>query len=277
MKKIDFSHPGGFPFTQDQLNYLQDAYTECINALTNLGVSGSTPVIINGMELSVPGSGLIAITDGWFFYNGELVKFTGDTLPVGTGGTVAVVEITPSTSNLIYNDGSSFPAILEKTATFIAATSVTDATHFPYSAMKPFQLVFGHNGRESSWNSLVVNTDPSVGGVTGTIYYKKNFLTNTLQIRGSLIANYAQNLAASPYALFYTMCMLPADYTPAQNVWFGGHYFLASMIKDDMNVGWIKQLTIGINTSGVISVNWIKPEISISGYGILFNAIVPLD
>ena len=277
MKTIDFTHAGGFPLTQEGLDYLQTAYTECLNVFASMGASGSAPIIISGMEMTVPGAGEVAVTDGWFFYNGELVKFTGSTQFVGIGGTVALVVIAASASSLTYNDGSVYPAIKDKGATLTCALPVTDATHFPYSAMQQFQVAFGANGREVVWNTLAVSTDPTVGGVTGTVYYKKNLLTNTLQIRGVLTASNAQNFAASPYASYYSMCTLPAGYVPGNNTYFGTQYFLATQIKDDMGVAWIKEVNAGINSSGVISLNWIKPESGVSVYGVLFNVIVPLD
>jgi len=274
MKAIDFTHPGGFPLTQDQLDYLQQAYTECINTFATMG--GSGPIIITGMGVSVSG-GTTTIADGWFFYNGELVKFNTGSYTTIPGGDVVLVNITPLATSLTYNDGSSFGAILDKSATVLLGPTATTATQFPFSSLQPFQLVFGQNGREAVWNSLVVSTPPASGGVTGTIFYKKDFLANTLQIRAFLTSANAQNFAASPAALFYLMGTLPAGYIPANNAFFTGHYFISSMIMDDLGTSWIKQLTCVINISGQVSVNWIRPDISIGGYAIDFNTTIPLD
>ncbi len=276
MKSIDFSHAGGFPLTQDELDYLQQAYTECINAIATLGSDGSTPFIINGMVQSVPGAGLLAVTSGWFFYNGEMIKFTGATVtPIGTD--VPIVQITPVASNLTYNDGSLYPAVLNKTATLVSGPSVTDATHFPMSAAVPFQLVFGLNGRESAWNSISVGTSTALGNVTGAIYYKKNWLNNTLHLRASLTANSAQNFNASPGALFSIMGNLPAGYIPTNSANFTAYYFSSNLFKDDLAVSWIKHLTSILTPSGQILINFIRPEVSIVAYTIVFNTIIPLD
>lgn len=274
MKAIDFTHAGGFPLTQDRLNYLQQAYTECLNAFALMG--GTGPIVISGMDVNVV-SGTTNVADGWFFYNGELIKFNASAFSAIPPGDVVLVNITPSATNLTYNDGSIYGAILNKSAALILGPTATTPTQFPFSLLEPLQLVFGLRGRESVWNSMIVSTPPINGGVTGTIYYKKNLISNTLQIRGLLTANNAQNFAASPGALFYTMGALPAPYIPANNTYFTGHYFVASMIKDDLGVSWIKQVTCGVNTGGQVSINWIRPDISISGYGIAFNAIIPLD
>ena len=274
MKAIDFTHAGGFPLTQDELDYLQQAYTECINALALMG--GSGPTLISGMETTVSG-GTTTVAVGWFFYNGEMIKFISGSYSVVPPGDVILVNITPSSGSLIYNDGSSYGAILNKTATLLAGPTATTSTQFPLSALQPYQVVFGQNGRDTAWSSLAVSTPVLSGGVTGTVYYKKDVLANTLQIRGLLTANYAQNFAASPAVLFYNMGSLPAGYIPANTAYFTAQYFVAGLIKDDLGIGWIKQVNCGVNTLGQISINWIRPDVLIGGYGIEFNTIIPLD
>ena len=274
MKAIDFTHAGGFPLTQDELDYLQQAYTECINALALMG--GYGPILISGMGTNVVG-GTTIIANGWFFYNGVMVQFVSGSYSIIPIGDVVLVTITPSATSLTYNDGSSYGAILNATATLTLGPSATTATQFPLSALQPFQLVFGQNGRESAWSSLAVSTPILSGGVTGTIYYKKDLMANTLQIRGLLTAGNAQNFGASPSALFYDMGSLPAGYIPNNNAYFTAQYFVSGLIKDDLGVAWIKQINCAVNSIGQISINWIRPDISIGGYAINFNTTIPLD
>ncbi len=274
MKAIDFTHPGGFPLTQDELDYLQHAYTECINAFAQMGSAG--PTIISGMDVTVSG-GTTTIADGWFFYNGEMIRFNTGSYTTIPPGDVVLIDITPATTSLVYNDGSSFGAVLDKTATILLGPSATTPTQFPFLSMLPFQVVFGQKGRETGWNSLAVSTPPASGGVTGTIYYKKNLLTNTLQLRGTLAAANAQNFSASPGALYYLMGTLPSAYFPVNGAFFSAYYFIATMIKDDLGISWIKQLNCSVNVLGQISVNWIRPDIAVTGYSINFNTIIPLD
>jgi hypothetical protein len=123
----------------------------------------------------------------------------------------------------------------------------------------------------------VVSTGAAVGGVTGTVYYKKDFTANTLHIRGALSANDAQNFAASPLAVYSVMGVLPSEYTPVNTAYFTAYYFTSSQIKDDLGIAWLKQINCALNTSGQLYVNWIRPDIAIVGYGINFNTIIPLD
>lgn len=176
-------------------------------------------------------------------------------------------------------DGSTPNVILDKTGLLVQLvnTTPTDATHFLLDVIVPFGVGLGLNNREASWNSIVVNTLPAVGGVTGTIYYKKDFIANTLHIKAILIANNAQDFAAAPLSLFSLMGTLPAAYTPTDNVFFIANYFVSSLIKDDLGIAWVKQINCAINTGGQIYINWLKPESTIFAYGINFNIIIPLD
>jgi hypothetical protein len=279
MKAIDFTQPGGFPLTQDQLDYLQQAYTEATGALAAMGGDSSSPFTVSGMLLANPSTGDYTITDGWFMYNNEMIRCTAGSITGASGASAAYLVITAAASPLIYNDGSTPPVVLDKTAALatLPAATATDATHCPLSALRPFGAGFGVANRESAWQSLVVSTLAADGGVTGTVYYKKDFTANTLQIRGLLTSANAQNFAASPGSLFYLMGTLPGGYVPNNTAYFAAHYFVASSIKDDLGVGWIRQLNCGINGFGQLFVNWIKPDIATGGYGINFNAIVPLD
>lgn len=278
MKAIDFTQPGGFPLTQDQLDHLQNAYTESTLALAAAGHDGSSaPVIISGMISSPGGGGSTNVSAGWLLYNNELIRFPAATYGVVTLGNVPLVTITPTAGSLTYNDGSTPAVILDKTASVSIAPAITDAAHFPFGNLLRFGQGFGINNREQFWQSMVVSTAPGVGGVTGTVYYKKDFTANTMQIRGFLTANDAQNFAASPAALFSLMGTLPAGYIPNNTAYFIAHYFVAGLIKDDLGISWIKQVNCVINTGGQILINWLKPDVAITAYAINFNAIVPLD
>jgi hypothetical protein len=130
MKRYDFSQDGGFPLTQNRFAYIQAAFTEAINALGAIGGNVTGPMVVSGMEISYPGAGAVTVSDGWFFYAGELIKFTGATVTPG-GGEVALVTITLVANILSFFNGSSPSVELDKTSTLTHGATVTDATHFP--------------------------------------------------------------------------------------------------------------------------------------------------
>ena len=279
MKTIDFTKPGGFPLTQDQLNYLQSAYIEAINALAAMGGGGTSPVVINGMVVSNPSTGDYSVTDGWFFYNGEMIRCEASSVSGATGGSDVYVSIAAASSPLIYFDGSTPNVINERTASLLVLPTGTlaDATRFPLADLTVFGKGFGAANREAAWKTLSVSTSVPDGGVSGTVYYKKDHVANALHVRGVLTAANAQNFAASPGALYYLMGTLPAAYTPVNTGYFVAQYFGSGLIKDDAGVGWIKQVNCGLTNSGTLFTNWMKPELSVVAYGIIFNTIIPLD
>jgi hypothetical protein len=279
MKLIDFTQPGGFPLTQDQLGYLQQAYKETITAVALIGGDGSAPHIISGMEISNPFAGTYTVTDGWFFYYGNMVRFNAGTVAGASGASDAFVVINNAAGPLIFNDGSAPNVIFDMDATLQVLPSGTpvDATHFRLSSLQPLGLGFGIANRDSGWKTLAISTPSVDGGVTGNVYYKKDFTANTLHLRGALTAANAQNFAASPGSLFYLMGSLPIGYIPSNNAYFSAYYYIGASIKDDLGVGWIKQVNLGLNNSGQLFGNWIKPEVAISSYGVNFSATISLD
>lgn len=279
MKLIDFTQPGGFPLTQDQLGYLQQAYKESTGALAAMGGDSTIPYKISGMEVTNPSTGSFSATDGWLFYNNEMIRFAGNSVTGASGGFAVYVSITATALPLVYNDGSTPNVVFDKVGSLqvLPVGTPTDATHFPLSDLQRFGVGFGVANRESSWQSLTVSTIVAQGGVSGTIYFKKDYTANTLHLRGSLTAANAQNFTAMPASGFYLMGTLPPGYQPTTNAYFTGQYFVASSVLDDAGVSWIKQVNCVLNLSGQIIVNWIKPAVSVSGYGINFSTIISLD
>jgi hypothetical protein len=276
MKKIDFTHAGGFPLTQAELDHLQQGYSECLQALAAMGSNSAAPIIINGMTITAPSPGMVTVSDGWFFYNNELIPFVSGTISV-TGPSVALVVIAPATTLLTYNDGSTHGAVVQYAGSLVAGPALTNSTQFVLDDARIFQLAFGENGRESGWQTITVSTPMISGNVVGSIDYKKNILTNTLHIKGSLTANMAQNLPASPAAAFTQVGTLPAAYRPNSAAYFTSHYYAPNLFADDLGVGWVKHFTSGVNNIGQIFVNLIRPDVSITAYSVVFNTIVPLD
>lgn len=276
MKKIDFTQAGGFPLTQNELDHLQQAYTECLQAIAAMGSNSTNPIVITGMVKTNPFPATVAVSDGWFLFGGELIRFNASSA-ILTGTDVPLVTISTTNTILTYNDGSAHPAVGHTTAMLAAGPAITTDAVFPYDDARIFHLDFGENGRESSWQTITVSTPMLTGNVVGSIDYKKNIITNTLHIKGSLTANLAQNLPASPGAAFTDVGTLPAEYCPNSAVFFTAHYYAPNLFADDLGVGWMKHFTSGVNASGVIYVNLLRPDAAVSAYSVVFNTILPLD
>ncbi len=199
MKTIDFSFMGGFPLNQDRLNDMQQAYIDMGLALA-AGTNGTTnPKAVAGMKVSGGGN---TVSSGSFVYNGELIHFTGGTVtPIG--GEVALVLIETATTSLTYNDGSTHPAINNKTARLIAAATVTDATHFPVSSLDTLL---------PKWVALDSYFPTNIEPYVSPLIYKDRF--GIVNWRGSVKAN----LDPSAIIIDEAVTPLPAQYRPNTDI-----------------------------------------------------------
>lgn len=107
MNRIEFKE-GGFPLHTDTLKYLQDAYSETIEALTALGGDN---YILTGCE--VTGS---AVSKGVVVINEELLPFKGGTKQ-------ANVLVRENTNKVSYEDGDEKDAYFTRWAEFGTGTS----------------------------------------------------------------------------------------------------------------------------------------------------------
>ena len=127
-------------------------------------------------------------------------------------------------------------------------------------------------------DSMDVATESVDGNVTGRMYWQRNYVANTLHIwTNNLNANQAHNFSASPYALFYAMGILPSGSRPKHKVYFTTYFFGAQLFKDDSGVQYLKQFTSVVDTDGTLYINFIKSEVSVSAYSVVFNCVIPLE
>jgi hypothetical protein len=89
---IDFSQLGGYPLTQNTLNFIQNSYNEVLKGISRM--AGSY-VILSGVTQTSPN----VYTDGWVAVDGEIVRFVG-----GTGQ--ANVVVFETNQNEIFKDDS---------------------------------------------------------------------------------------------------------------------------------------------------------------------------
>ena len=284
MKKIDFTQPGGFPLTQDRLNDMQNAYLDMLAAIAGVGNPGAAPMIMSGMVATVAGPN-VTITDGWFYYQGVVVRFTGSTHTL-SGSLVPVITVATTSSSLVYYNATSPMVIAEKTATWApGASGISTATVFPFATMVPF-------GRENAWSSVNIATMAAVGGASGTLYYRKNYLSNTLELRGQIVVSNPNNLnfGGAPETS-QVLATLPAGYIPNNVAYF--RLPLLSGIVAQVDPGYtgvtptqpwsyISDVNGSLDTSGNFNVTLVKWDTSVGGgpvvpYTVYWNTVVPLD
>lgn len=275
MNTIDFSHVGGFPLTQTELDFMQQSYLKGIHALAQMSNNADQPVIISGMQSTSGRLGTVTVTDGWLYYRGDLVQFTGGTVTYADTH-VPLVEISQHHVLLTYQDGVERPALQVVTANLVTGHATMDDAHFPLHRLRTFHEGFGVAGKEANWNVLDVSTSYALGSIAGSIHYKLDRLCNSLHLRGMLFANDAQNLSSSTSGILTLVGTLPEGYRPAVNTYFTAYNQSPSNVKDDAGVAWIKQVNALLHSSGNLQFNFMRPEVSVTELGFTFNVIIPL-
>ncbi len=267
MKGFDFTQTGGFPLTQDVLGYLQEGYTEAVRALAAIGGNTAGPMVISGMEVTEPSPGEVAVTNGWFMYNGDLIQFTGG-MVTPIGGDVALVSITVSETPLVFFDGLTHNVKHNKTATLTTDVSVTDTTHFPLADIHPF-------GREREWININ-DTHVPPANIDVDIWYKKDFLTNTLLLRGMMGLISVSPPDSLPTPSYYESIQFPEGYRPRHVVPFIVANDSVTIPLDDTGNDYIRHINAKLLTDGKLLIEWITygggPP-----YNIFFNVRLSLD
>lgn len=265
MKQIDFSKVGGFPLTQDTLDFMQQSYTDVLNAYASLGnisVATNTPYVITGM-----GTNGVTYYKGWFIYNGDIIQFPNDInssmLPALISPAVYGYVISETATALTFNDGNSNSVLKVKAATIGAGLTIS-STFIPLSTkLYSFQEVFGAAAKDTETHSVI---NAASGNITGNLYFRKNRLTNKMRIRGSL----SVNTAISGPAVYNILSsgILPAYECPFIGVQTSG------TVLDSGGIDYINTLAFSLDTVGHINMIAIKGA---SNYSVAINVELQLD
>jgi hypothetical protein len=283
MKRIDFSHGGGFPLTQDTLDILQQNY---LQSLSTLSLNIDTPIRLQGMVAVEYAGTLIGVGEGYFMYNGQIYQFGGASWPAETllPGYVYLIHIDTTTTDVTYHDTSVYPAISERVGDIGRGSPVTDADNFPLSDLVDYGVALGLINRDSAWLSVSIFTNNAHGNFSGTIYYKHDRITDTLRIRGDV------SIDLSPLGAVITTeadygtawntiycAILPDGYTPANTVYFtavnAGRY---GILHYEQPTDYITTAVGWIDPDGKVYLKLPKPA-TITTYTLNFTAVLPMD
>lgn len=116
-KNLVLTNTGGFPFEQDTLAFMQAAKEEILDLLkAHFGVSGNQGVIISGLTLlPSPPFQAFEYTEGWIFWNGELLKVNGG---VGT-----YIKLQTNTITVTHEDNSTHSNYIHKYGEIVDSNS----------------------------------------------------------------------------------------------------------------------------------------------------------
>jgi hypothetical protein len=277
MKAFDFSKPGGFPLTQNRLDYMQQAYTEAIRLLCAKNGDTVGSYLVSGqITRTYTGTGTIynyAITDGLVLTANEVFRVVGGTLTgVDISTDAPFLEVTRTSSTLTFNDGSTPSVVKDVTLSLVShpISTPNDATHFNINAL--LQI-----GVESSFTTITVSTG-GFGNVTGTIKYRKNFANNHLHIKGSLTVNTPSTLGGATSGAFLSLATLDAVYLPSQIAHFKVFVKGIPYKLNDDSVEYLHDLNGWIDPgTGFLIINFKKPDAGVTSYDVSFNTLIPLD
>lgn len=274
-KEYDFTQPGGFPLTQDRLKNMQEATGEAVRALIATAGDTTGPIILSGMITTTPSPGTYAVTDGWFIYNGSIIKFTGGSV-TPAGGEVPLVEITNTANTLVYYNFSEPPVEFINTATVVAGTTLTDTTHFPLADAVEWGVALGITHRNGGWIEIETE-EPSVFA-TATVRYKHDRIANTLHIRGNITVGDPHAAGGSVGISLGAIPYMPTDFAFLEMLSIPNYvHYGGGIVKTYDEIDYLWSVPIVLNSGGSISAYLIRPDVATAEYRVYFNHVIPLD
>lgn len=274
MNYTDFTQLGGFPLDQKVLKHNQDAMIQHLGAYyagggtTPLIISGMTPVVIGG-----GGMGLGGIGDGFCVIAGELLEFKAAVLPPMMPGVTLYIKIFETKQPALFHDGSTKNVW---DITRYATLSTTDGV--PFDDFKLWHEVILGTRSKTQWTLLWSDTTSTT--VRGTIYYRKDLIANTIQLRGSIQVFAALFSSGEDTAPVYrsVAITLPVGFRPAYTAPFTLYrrYHGVAYVRDVNSKDYIHQVNAELRDSGQILVGFIKPEVGVADYTLYFNQNIPL-
>ncbi len=275
MKRIDFTKSGGFPLTQDQLGYLQTAFTEVMPNIIGFRNPGTNIAVrLSGM-ISTSTFGTTTVSAGWFLYNSTLVRFGGGTYGSIALGHAIYVQIATNGTSLTFNDGSTPTVIYDQVAGLVQLVSSTaeSGTLFKLTNLQDFC-------RETNWTVVNFSSYLTGLGVSGSISYKKDYLANTLYLKGDLVTtgpssgiDYIDTVTNGT-----VMFTLPTNYRPSSKVPFLVKIWTPYQVSDSgSTLNTILNSLVGcVDSSGVVYIGFVNGGPTLGAYFRL-SVVLPLD
>jgi hypothetical protein len=278
MKQYDFTFPGGMLRDQEWLAWWQSSWRELAEGLAMGSGHLTGPYSVGGALPSFPAADEAQLTQGWIFYEGELIAVRANLGLAGIAvGNEAYVLINDDNVDIPYNDSTTHTAKLDKYVTLESYLigSPEGPTQFKLTSLKPY-------GRQKDWTEIpVAAVFGGGGGVDGSIWYKKDFLTNTLLLRGELVAGPAISFVALPILEFNEITTLPPGYIPATIARFFAEAWFESpgsgtlhTPSDTATSQFLQMIRVRVMTDGKIMMSC--PEAAVD-YNIDFNVRISLD
>jgi len=230
------------------------------------------PVIIAGMEYD--GLGL---TPGAFVAGNRLYLTDGGSLDVEPGpGYTRGLIVNETAIDEVFTNGSTWSVKIDDSAIFTAVVNEVTDTSWPIRSFKLMGEVLGARHREA-WREILVDTGTSFGEVTGTLRYRKDYLTNKLYLSGSFTAASPSDFNAFPNTTPTLIAILPAGYAPTINRNFVANNASNTQPLDSTSKVYLSQFKCIVTIAGDVAISFVKPAIGVSEYSVWLDAEIPLD
>lgn len=206
MNKLDLSPLGGEPLAADDIEYLQSALADCINALG--GLTEQSCVVISGVVITGPVAGIYNYTAGWVYLSGEIFKVQAGSFNNSMNAFFTIQTSNDPNGTVSYEDTSTQNIYKTREVAIINAASGPTANQV--SARKYIRdfwvKVNGEVWTPAAFTAAAVN----MAGLTypDPVEYKMNEMGEVM-FKGSMQAAGA-GIAATNYIAF----VLPLAYRP---------------------------------------------------------------
>lgn len=274
-KEFDFAQPGGFPLTQDRLKFMQEATGEALRALIATAGDHEGPYILSGMKITEPSPGEVSVSDGWFIYQGKIVKFTGAILTPGSD--TIWVQITNLAADLIFYATGAQPVQLSSLATIVvdsAGSLVVDDTHFLLADAREWAVTMANNYQDD-W--VIIEDDLGATLTNVSLKYRRNRFANTVHIRGTLYIGDPHGYGGDEALSLGIMQYLPEGMGFLEMINIPNYVHSGGgPIKNFEEIDYITSIPLFINSGGSISASILRPDISMGEYRVFINHVFSL-
>lgn len=242
MKTFDTDYTGGMPAYLDDLRFMETTHKEVFEAILKPFSLAENVVIITGCEISNVGN-IISVTSGWILFNGEAVRFDGQSFQSPSLGNFAYYVV--NTVNLVGGNKQFFSGgskdTWKETVASIEISSSIPPNSLAYDNVKKYWEVSTQNIVYPKWKPLPDSSHLSTSPGVPPRFLKDN--SGFVHISGTFSTANPNNLSH--------IGQLPVGYRPSDDFYFV--YTLMGAQHD----GFTTEVTI--QTDGKIVIAGVPP------------------
>lgn len=264
MDRFQFGQTGGFPLTQERLDYMQNSHITALNAIS--GMAGdTTPCAVVGVKL-LTGDWVLGgtVSDGWIWHPIQgLMPFVGGAFTPSTLGVI----YTQSATGLTFGNNSTQNVQIKVYAT-IAPGAGSDLKNLSETR---WHSRFGKVARSTP--VTISGTVGQGGGMTISLTYTKDNIAGVVYCSGTVSYTNAQAISLNPE--FYPISsVLPAGFRPMDVLirpcFIRQHYNGPNTLPQTSS-GYLTSIQLQLATDGSVAASGVRPLTPVTGYTAYFS------